>query len=116
MLTYSKALELKNAGFPFRKSKSLHAIYFKKDGTLTSYHYGDKTTEEIYLYVPTLSELVEACGKKFWALEVVGKKWRARAFNSRKVTNMSDKSFEGLDSIGSSPEEAVASLYLALHK
>jgi hypothetical protein len=60
-----------------------------------------------YLPCPTLSELIEACGDDFEALTMershVGNGWNAIAFHSSRHGH------------GSTPDEAVASLWLSLH-
>jgi hypothetical protein len=96
-ISYELALELKNAGFPQRVPDG--------DGP-----YG----KEPY-YLPTLSELIAACGRGFRLENLTengvvnngGKdEWHA-FFNDRSIAN-----FIGM---GATPEEAVARLYLALH-
>jgi len=63
---------------------------------------------EILYYTPTLSELIEACGDVFYSLEQkpVAAGWSASAFISYE---------KHTEARGSTPEEAVARLYLALH-
>lgn len=94
-MTYELCKQLKDAGLEvLQHSYCNNCEYDSREG---SYH------------VPTLSELIEACGDKFHALLARGNggddNWEARSegqFGSR-VT-------------GSTPEEAVASLYLKLHE
>ena len=50
---------------------------------------------------PTLSELIEACGKGFWELTKYPSRWGAYEWKGREGS-------------GSTPEEAVANLWLAL--
>ncbi len=57
------------------------------------------------IYVPTLSELIIACGNKFFGLSLVGDRWFATP-----RSNIATPSFQG-----DSPEEAVAKLWIALH-
>jgi len=61
------------------------------------------------VYMPTLSELIEACGKRFWMLEACDLEagnWHASGYAAAKIE----------DAYGSSPDEAVARLWLALNK
>ncbi len=63
---------------------------------------------EKYLEFPPLSELIEACGDRFYSLNrprIDSNKWRADAFIIPNVTVE-----------GSTPEEAVAKLWLELEK
>ncbi len=63
-------------------------------------------TEEVF--IPTISELIEACGDRFKPLARYGDDW---------CTDLcvGDK-FERWASKGKTPEEAVAKLWLALNK
>ena len=60
--------------------------------------------------VPTLSELIEACGDKFYGLhKVVGGQWLAFIYDM-------DDCSQQLEVYAGTPEEAVARLWLALNK
>ena len=59
---------------------------------------------EDFAYVPTLEELIEACGNRFEFLANNAQNWRARADNSI------------VEGEGSTPIEAVARLWLALNR
>ena len=85
-MKYELAKELKDADFPIAGG---------------IYHSFDK---EKYIYpTPTLSELIEACGGDFDHLKNNIHEWKAVSIR--------------LDfGRGTNPEEAVAKLYLALHK
>lgn len=101
MIPYTKALELKHAGYP----QELEGGYFEDDSSGLG-------TEQVY--IPTLSKLIEACSPSLgtliapWFTE--SKKWYAGA------EFPIDGSKWKLESEGDSPEEAVANLYLELHK
>lgn len=92
-MNYELAKQLKDAGFPQRQRK----------GTFPW-----KLTKKEDCYVPTLSELIEACGddleeiKQMKESDLVSYKWEA-------YTN-------GYYVVGSTPEEAVANLWIALNK
>ncbi len=91
---------------------------------------------EIICYSPTLSELIEACGEKFTGLErnkfsgkylanyqkpwsIKKKPWWTILLPSKykiALTSAFSQTYENTLEIGSSPEEAVADLWIALNK
>lgn len=92
-LSFELAQKLKAAGFP------------------NSENWGDmKIGEGRAYYFPSLSELIEAVGKRFFKLE----------FHERDLWSAESNVFTGFDTLQkggySTPEEAVALLYLALHE
>lgn len=90
-MNYELAKELKNAGFGNYKEDIIDA------------ETGKKFTD---IYHPTLSELIEACGDEFYGITVDSqRKWHAWRSPSQ----------DGIDSY-STPEEAVARLWLAINK
>lgn len=109
-MNYELAKKLKDAGFPQRGSSFifLHKngqeqirmslsdpIEFKKDGGV---------------YGPTLSELIEACGLRFAELKKFSEKNYTAICYAIKVGDTT------MMCEGSTPEEAVAQLWLALNK
>jgi hypothetical protein len=92
-MTYELAKQLKNAGFP-QHDKDWHQKSC----------YGDACSVD-------LSELIEACGEAFdcLILDRDTKKWRVSWWYEHLNTDEPDKILE------STPEEAVAKLYLSLH-
>lgn len=82
--------QLRNAGFPFEKCD---AILDCKCGMKHE--------------MPTLEEIIEACGTLFWALKFLShpaiNEWQAEATSGEWVK-------------GKTPTEAVARLWLALNK
>jgi hypothetical protein len=95
---YKLAQDLRDAGFP-------------QTGRGTQIGPSDKLVWRAgdRVYIPTLSELIEACGEQFWMLEARNLEegnWHANGYRTAKI--------EGAH--GSSPEEAVARLWLALNK
>lgn len=102
MISYEKAVELKEAGF---KQGGLGMWWDKTVKTFT--------TKDIYsdLYQPTLSELIEACGDRFYGIMrgPFKKYWEAGEY-------WGYEEFCGTVSQGTTPEEAVANLYLELNK
>ena len=134
-MTYALALQLKNAGFP-------QEVIF---GSLIYNHkYKDKPEIEVlndgcwscececphvsfppeeYVKIPTLSELIEACEGKITLLEfkVNGVVAKGVIFHGLKYadelyTNENMQPNEYFLTTGSTPEEAVANLWLAINK
>ncbi len=118
-MDYALALKLKKAGISYKKSK--HSFYIdEKDivhcRTLTG---GEEFTPPNELVcVPTLSELIEACGEEFEELSgrysnkrVHGCKWLATGIEQEPWSSKSNASGRGL-----TPSEAVAKLWLELNK
>ncbi len=108
-MNYQLALQLKEAGFP-QTTEFFHEEF--EDADNQRYHrphyiYGIRkgeapSVEQGLIADPTLSELIEACGEKIaFRLQFVAHKWLAE--NCGKL------------GIGSTPEEAVANLWLALN-
>jgi len=92
-MTYELCKKLKDAGFPIRNNP------FSKYDVL----------EPEYI-IPTLSELIEACGKDFMELtQTKFNHWNANVFTLSK---------DGIHIFGGgdTPEEAVATLWLELNK
>lgn len=101
-MNYTLAKQLKDAGFPQVGDNR------GSDGELAGL--GDGISIEGNVYNPTLSELIEACGDSFGRLNQIHKfKYVAYASESYPKPLYEDTT-------GSTPEEAVARLYLALNK
>lgn len=103
-MNYKLANQLKDAGFPNISFECISDIPH-----LVHYDNGEKCQWELQK-APTLSELIEACGipsdRMNFQLETV--------FNELWVTEKSGLGFSH-SAEGSSPEEAVAKLWLKLH-
>ena len=100
MITYELAKSLKDAGFPQLSDGG----YVYKDGTIDK----DMISEN-YCYKPSLSELIEACGIKM-------NKLTQNEMNNNSIV-WTAVNWEGsIMGEGSTPEEAVANLWLALNK
>lgn len=105
-MTYELALKLKNAGFP-QATKAGNQIPKPGMGAIVDI---DKKGKNIpiageWAYAPTLSELIEACGEGYFKLAHGQDDW----YGSMGLDNEKH-------SHGSTPEEAVANLWLALNK
>ncbi len=90
MITYELAKQLKDAGFPLKTISGINMV----DNRYT-------TSDGGTWLIPTLSELIEACGYKGFSLN-----------NYSEVLWTASNGIFKCD--GSIPEEAVANLYLAL--
>ena len=94
-MNYELAKKLKDGGFP-QEGKGNYI-----DGEDC-----DVCGNHVY-YVPTLSELIEACGDRFWKLikSYTYNKWSAITSEDTQIVVL-----------GKTPEEAVANLWLELNK
>jgi len=98
---YELAKELKDAGFPQFFSEGMS--YYDKKGTFVESACSEYNDDQDWnIRVPTLSELIEACGDGFEKLHLAGGKFHA----------VGDGVIWGVED---TPEEAVARLWLALH-
>lgn len=111
-LSSKLAKELKDAGFPFNPNRD----WDKSDYFWLPCNKITKDDRE-KLWIPTLSELIEACGREyilvddgclFYAVEKLGsiERNKANGITFRECTLWT----------GKTPEEAVAKLYIALNK
>ncbi len=97
-MNYELAKQLKDAGFP--QNGNGEPQYFK-DGVRDRTEFGHRYER---LYIPTLEELIEACGDGFNGLHKAGTAWLASTL----------KGTGEFDGAGETPTEAVARLWLAL--
>lgn len=134
-MNYELALKLKEAGFPQRSdfiiTQGDNVIHCCYDGVKANC-YCPRCTDGMYeneisdyAVIPTISELIEACGEEFESLTQWDDGWHA---NSKGILrhDMVDEEFPepircdsgccGTHTKGSSPEEAVANLWLELTK
>lgn len=110
-MTYELAQQLKDAGFKCEhrfddktRSFCLKCPFYEDYQP----YVGPEREGMAEMCYPTLSELIEACGENFYALWRSKNEWRA----SHKIGVLGDQDHEA----GSTPEEAVAKLWLALNK
>lgn len=128
MLSYETALKLKDAGFPELKGRyqsSKGYVFFSARNKDIENPQEFPPKEDVrtqtenkvgkIVFIPTLSELIEACGDKFTSLEKRPDGFRAISHENPRGYNF-DSLIPFLSTVGSSPEEAVANLYLALNK
>lgn len=112
-MNYELTQKLKAAGFvqkDFEESRDFVA----PKGIFKEY------TEENHVYQPSLSELIEACGDSFDSLGKRSDGWVAISF---RVSSNQTGEFTGFETlspsartVGKTPEEAVANLWLSLNK
>ena len=118
-MNYELALVLKNAGFPQpRSDERVSGKWFFQNGKENLFHDEDDYDQEFItsdIYIPTLSELIEACGKEFECLvhntnvgiDLDREFWSAGTGKNNLKTDWA---------YGPTPEIAVARLYLAINK
>jgi len=103
-MNYELAKELKDAGFPQQLWTGQSYYYEGGDNALLSDGFQENENVSDKIKIPTLSELIEACGEGAFMLlnKGDGTYW---------VAALNGKGAEGI-----TPEEAVARLWLALNK
>lgn len=102
-MTYELAKKLKDAGFPQKKG----GMYISSSGIVKDVAVDMMVETEQAYCVPTLSELIEACGDEFSNLikfHITSERWSANCYKN------------DLNCSGETPEEAVANLWLKLNE
>lgn len=111
MITYELAKQLKDAGFSKTKKFPYYFYHINNEKIIYINNGSNLISENQFLYVPTLSELIEACGDKFDSLNNIDtdydKKFGWQAIQSINL-------LEKKAALGNTPEEAVAKLWLVL--
>lgn len=115
-MDYKLAQQLKDAGFPQGDGTYIYGYIGSicRRESKGEQRSGDKSCCDDYdcswqaeeVYLPTLSELIEACGDRFDSLEKIENGWYA---GTETGTN-------GPHGVGDTPKEAVAKLYIELNK
>jgi len=92
-MNYELAKQLKDVGYPQEAAKGsfLSGTWFEREKT----------------YIPTLEELIDACGLKTFRLESWKEGWKAGDYTSRSMKKYA---------LGKTPTEAVARLWLEINK
>jgi hypothetical protein len=111
-MNYELAQKLKDAGFDVKGVRKGYLLD-KFDCLPFPFPITNEMKEQLeYVYVPTLEELIEACGDYFTDL------YRTKSNDdSSKIVWISDyMDYTGRYIEGSTPKEAVANLYLAINK
>lgn len=116
-MTYELAKQLKDAGFhqDYGNNEARNICQHRTPQSRDEecYHILNSETCEI-CYCPTLSELIEACGEGFRNLQrsVIDERlWLCNYDNGN-----AEDTYESWEAEGTTPEEAVARLWLALNK
>lgn len=109
-MKYELAKELKDNGFPQNSSFSFRDC--SKYGRSIEIQFSDEATGEYLCDLPELSELIEACGEELEYLKKHINAWEAKGLKTFE-DHIPDKHFRTL---GETPSEAVAHLWLALNK
>ena len=104
-MTFEFAIQLKDAGFPFKEQphEYIHAA-LERGIVINGFSW-----DGLNFYTPSLSELIEACGDDFDSIDRFQKD-RWAAYTHPDKFHVQDAN------TGSTPEEAVAKLWLALHQ
>lgn len=107
-LSYELAKELKDGGFPqdLAYSTCVHEENRVPCEASKDVRFSNSPCE--FVYFPGLSELIEACGIGIYGLHRSGELWNAVSDDR--------KSGKAISISASSPEEAVALLWVALNK
>lgn len=113
ILSYKLAKKLKDAGFPQKDNMhKMHQLFCAEEKTtiegardmpMSVSPFGEEV-----VCVPTLSELIDACGDIFCGVHKLA--------TGGWIAFIMEDSTRQVDGEGSTPEEAVANLFLELHK
>lgn len=111
-MNYELCKELKDAGFKSNSGNIFISNYINKPIEKCencAEEYGFEPYNDEVVYIPSLSELIEACGNDFECLKYRGSnKWECGEISPFELwTTLSE---------GSTPEEAVARLWLEINK
>jgi len=120
-MNYDLAKQLKDAGYSQTKKKGVYV--WKKLGRVREISEGGESFETLMndedtVYIPPLSELIEECGEKFvlhgpFSCDVNEYYYQHPNIWTAYHQGIKDEEVTGT---GSTPEEAVAKLWLALNK
>lgn len=112
-MNYDLAKRLRDAGFPQTPGDMYVGDEIWDEGTQSEYETPHTLSRSAWVKCPTLSELIEACGNCINVIETYPiNKWIAR--EGRESDDEIPDGFK--TGIGSTPEEAVANLWLALNE
>ncbi len=109
-MNYELAKKLKGVGFPqggdgrFSNENGMPIPMFQPEVG----EFGN------FVYIPTLSELIETCGDKQIVIWRFKRKWYAGIYKYGSDIYIDD--YPSYDAEGETPEEAVANLWLELNK
>jgi len=119
-MNYELAKQLEETGFPFKGNTWAESVYPPGVEKLPGEYLGAGLTtipQQGQVRVPTLSELIEACGEDMQTLWQYQGVWFAAMWGGEYMSpDVVDASFPISKGEGPTPEEAVANLWLALNK
>lgn len=105
-MDYELCKKLKDAGFPQMTNDHRDLLFpSSKEEDRFANSIGESW---LFAYNPTLSELIEACGDRFHML--------LSGWSALERYDWDIESSNGMEGKGSTPEEAVANLWLELNK
>jgi hypothetical protein len=108
-MNYELAKKLKEAGFPEAEMTEERELVHITERCVAN------NPAECTLIIPTLSELIEACGKRYIKIEKHYAKNPLQYISDEKIIWFEASADDKDIHTGKTPEEAVASLYLALN-
>lgn len=110
MITYETAKKLKEAGFGVGQTAEYPCYHwYDKDGKFQT---GIMPLDH-FVHIPTLSELIEACDCEKFMLKRIPNEFEPKYWLATDKHVPGDR--VGIIGLGSTPEEAVAELYLTLN-
>lgn len=110
-MNYELAQKLKDAGFPIRILGEEELGHMEDPDDCPFYIPTEEDEDGTVYCTPTLSELIEACGNEIHRL------WRVdESYDDGKTKWCATGTNDFNDGTGTTPEEAVARLWLALNK
>ena len=111
-MTYQLAKQLKDAGYPQDGGCGVYLDETKEQFFGRAY----QQIPEPFTVIPTLSELIDACGDRFGVLIRYTNAWKVYDVKADIAVMNGDPETQGIAVTGETPEEAVAKLYLKLHE
>ena len=118
MINYDLAKKLKDAGFPqvIWSGQSYWEIHSQKEPVaLMAERFMENEAIGDKVKIPTLSELIEACGDRFFSLfQCKGHAGNGHCWKADAEDSMGRVTIAAFDH--PTPEEAVANLWLKLHE
>jgi hypothetical protein len=104
MLSLELCKRLKEAGFSQNKNTSAITYFWIKEGQYGYLNYHDKKIEG-GIKIPSLEDLIDACGNELWSLTRHGNIWQTNFKNGMAG-----------ETAGKTPRDAVAELWIKRHK
>jgi hypothetical protein len=118
-MKYDLAKELANTGFmpkSYVGARFYHSIASHRKGAMPEHEVVIQVFDDLtfgppsYLYIPTLDDLIEACGREFRTLDRDGSSGKIEWLCNNYISEDDDGSGDII--VGKSPVEAVARLWL----